>query len=414
MRISRYTALLLFISPLFGASLSFDAAITEFVEHNYDLQIARHEAQKSYANLITAKERPNPTLNGAYEFMNLNNRFSDVSTGSNAQVTLMLAHPIETAGKRDRRIEVATRSISFSHLIYDETVREQIMNLIHAYYAVAKDQIDLANAMDNAKAYTNITTIAKAKLDHGFLSQIDYQKIALQQIDYGREIENSRLSLAQDKETLASLLARPSSDLSVSDPLDTADTVPPLEELMDKVAERPDCKAAKENLAIADASLRLEKSNAVPNVTIGAEYASFGPTYNPPLAGVNFSVPLPLYDRNEGDIERSRINTLQATNLYDKTLRAAKADLLQSYEALLSRQRIYESMKTGFTTSKELKEKQEKIFALKGISVLELMDAQKSYRDYQKNLTHAQIDLRIAVELLKLNSGLSSIDPKGH
>lgn len=414
MRITRYSVLLLLLVPhLFGTPLTIDAAIELFVEHNYDLQIARHDAQKSRADLITAKERPNPTLLGSYEFMNLNNRFSDVSTGSNAQATLTLTHPIETAGKRDRRIDVAQRSIIFSNLIYDETVRDQLMRLMDAYYAVLSDQTNLSNAQENLKSYTSIMEIAKAKLDHGFLSQIDYQKIVLQQIDYAKEVENNRLALAQDREALSSMLALPSSDIAATETIDPSTELPQLEEFLAKTAERPDCKAAKQYLAVADAALSLEKANGVPNVTVGAEYASFGPTYEP-LAGVNVSMPIPLYDRNEGDIEKARINTLQAANLYEKTLRMAKADVIQSYEAVQSRQNVYKAMREGFSTAKELKEKQEKIFALKGMSVLELLDAQKSYREYQRNMTQSLVELQIVKARLKLNSGLSLLDSKGH
>jgi len=410
---SRYSVLLLLVPHLFGASLSIDGAMKQFVEHNYDLQIARHSAQKSRADLITAKERPNPILLGSYEFMDLNNHFNATARGSDAQLTLLLTHPIETAGKRDRRIDMAIHSITFSDLIYDETVREQLITLIDTYYTVLSDQADLANAQENSKAYTSIVTIAKTKLDNGFLSLIDYQKILLQQIDYTKEIENSRLALVQDRETLASMLALPSSDITATAPIDPPSVIPSLEEFLAKTAERPDCKAAKQNLAVADASLNLEKANGVPNVSVGAEYASFGPYYEP-LAGFNVSMPLPIYDRNEGDIEKARISTLQASSLYDKTLRMAKADIIQSYEATRSRQNVYKAMSEGFNAAKELKEKQEKIFALKGISVLELLDAQKSYREYQKNMTHAIIDLHIATQHLKLNSGLPLIDSKGH
>ncbi|MDD4855297.1 MAG: TolC family protein [Sulfuricurvum sp.] len=410
---SRYSVLLLLVPHLFGASLTIDGAIKQFVEHNYDLQIARHSTQKSRADLITAKERPNPILLGSYEFMDINKHFSNQARGSDAQLTLLLTHPIETAGKRDRRIDMAVHSITFSDLIYDETLREQLITLIDSYYTVLSDQADLANAQENSKAYTNIVTIAKTKLDNGFLSLIDYQKILLQQIDYTKEVENSRLALVQDRETLASMLALSSSDITTTAPIDFSSMIPSLEELLAKTAERPDCKAAKQNLAVADASLNLEKANGVPNVSVGAEYASFGPYYEP-LAGFNVSMPLPIYDRNEGDIEKARISTLQASSLYDKTLRMAKADIIQSYEATRSRQNVYKAMSEGFNAAKELKEKQEKIFALKGISVLELLDAQKSYREYQKNMTHALIDLHIATQHLKLNSGLPLTDSKGY
>jgi cobalt-zinc-cadmium efflux system outer membrane protein len=243
-----------------GDTLTIDAAIEQFVEHNYDLNIARHEAQKSHANLITAKERPNPTLNGSYEFMNINQ------------------HSIEG--------------------------------------------------------------------------------------------------------------------------------------LLTKIVNRPDCKAAKENLALADASLRLEKANGIPNINIGMEYASFGPYYEP-LAGLNFSVPLPLYDRNEGDIEKARIGTLQALPIYDKAIRNAQSDMIQTYEATQSRQRILHSMQEGFDSAKNLKENHEKIFILKGMSILELLDTQRSYREYQKNLIQATIDLHVSTAQLKLASGQLLTDSKG-
>ncbi|MCX6074413.1 MAG: TolC family protein [Campylobacterales bacterium] len=413
MRLTRYNALLLLLVPhLFGASLSLDKAVEQFVEHNYDLQIVRHEAQKSRADLITAKEHPNPILNGSYEFMDIQHHFSDQARGSNAQVTLMLAHPFETGGKRDRRVELANHAITYNDFIVDETVREQLTTLVNAYYAVLNDQENVFNAQENGKMYTSVMAIAKTKLDNGFLSQIDYQKLLLQKIDYTREIENNRLSLVQDREALAALLALSTSDITVTAPMNSSNELQSLDSFLAKAVERADCKAAKQNVAVADASLKLEKAIAIPNITVGAEYASFGPYYEP-LLGLNFAMPLPVYDKNEGDIERARITTLQSVNLYDKTLRMAKADVLQSYEAAQSRHTIYRMMREGFKSAKELKEKQEKIFALKGISTLELLDAQKNYRDYQKNLTQAMIDFYSATARLKLSSGLSLLESKG-
>ena len=414
MRLARYSTFLLLLVPhLFGTSLSLDMAVEQFVEHNYDLQIARHEAQKSRADLITAKEHPNPILNGSYEFMDIQHHLGDQARGSNAQVTLMLAHPFETGGKRDRRVDLANHAITYNDFIVDETVREQLTVLVDAYYAVLNDQANWFNAQENGKMYANILAIAKTKLDNGFLSQIDYQKLLLQKIDYTREIENNRLALVQDREALAALLALTASDITVTAPVNASDELQSLDSFLAKVIERADCKAAKQNVAVADASLKLEKAIAIPNVTVGAEYASFGPYYEP-LLGVNFAMPLPVYDKNEGDIEKARITTLQSVNLYDKTLRMAKADVLQNYEATQSRYAIYQMMIEGFKSAKELKEKQEKIFALKGISVLELLDSQKNYRDYQKNLTQAMIDFHSATARLKLSSGLSLLDSKGH
>jgi cobalt-zinc-cadmium efflux system outer membrane protein len=128
---------------------------------------------------------------------------------------------------------------------------------------------------------------------------------------------------------------------------------------------------------------------------------------------LNFSVPLPLYDRNEGDIEKARIGTLQALPIYDKAIRNAQSDMIQTYEATQSRQRILHSMQEGFDSAKNLKENHEKIFILKGMSILELLDTQRSYREYQKNLIQATIDLHVSTAQLKLASGQLLTDSKG-
>lgn len=404
MRIPRYSLLLLFIFPnLFGHTLSFDEAVQRFLKHNADVKIAYNETLKSRADRITANEHPNPIINGSYEFMDVQHNFGDKARGSNAQATLIFSHPFETAGKREKRINVAEHAIAYNDHLYDYTLRQQIEGLISAYYSVLSDQITLQNALENAKAYDQIIAIAKAKYDNGFLSQIDYQKIVLQKTDYLREAEESRLSLANDRETLASLLALEKTDLTI-EPESALPTISPdPKALMEKIHNRPDCKAAKENLALADASVKLEEAIAVPNISAGIEYASFGPYYEP-LLGFNFSVPLPVYDKNEGDIQKARIGTLQAATLYEKTLREAKAEITRNLETLLSRQRVQQALAEGFTTAKELKEKEEKIFAIKGISILELFDVQKNYREFQKNLTRATIDARIADAMLRLST----------
>lgn len=396
-----------------GAELDLSSAVKQFMEHSYDLQIARMEPQKARADVITANEHPNPVWNTTYEFMNIEKNFNDTARGSNAQLTSTLVHIIETAGKRDKRVELATRTVAYQEMLFDETVREQLSGLMTAYFTLLADQTDLANARENRKAYAAVVATAKAKLDHGFLSAIDYQKIALQQLDYDKEVETGTLAVAQDSETLAAMLALPSIDITAVSPTDAPERFPSLATLLDDVVRRPDCKAAMQNRTVAEAAWRVEQAIAVPNVNVMAEYASFGPVYEP-LLGLGVSMPLPIFDRNAGDIEKARIATLQASAMYDKTLRAARADVIQSYKAYYARATLYEAMRSGFAGARELKDKQEKLFALKGISVLELLDAQKSYRDYQKNMTHAVIDLKAAAAMLKLSAGLPLVDsPKG-
>lgn len=415
MNISRYSTLLLLLVPhLFGTSLTIDTAINQFVKYNFDLKIAHQEADKAKADLTTAQRRPNPVFSGSYYYLDANHHFNDVSSSSAALATLHIDHPIELGGKRTRRIETANEAISFANALFEETKREQLFTLIGAYYQVQADEADLANAIADRHDFRDLLTIAQAKFSHGFLSQIDLEKLQLQTIDYDNDVNSYNAALSSDRESLAFLLSMNVNDIALS-PLVLPEVFPTsIDDLILYAQEnRSDCLMAKQNTKLSDSSVELEKANAIPDLTVGIEMENYAPTY-PPLFGISAAIPLPIYDRNQGAIQKARITALQAKTQQSKTLQQAASEVRQAFIQYQSQQLVSTSMEHGFESAKRLKEKQEKIFALKGISILELLDAQKSYRVYQKNMTQAIIDLHIRLAHLKLYSGLPLIDSKGY
>ncbi len=415
LHISRYSTLLLFMVPhLFGTTLTVDAAIAQFVNNNYDIQIARQEADKSKADLTTAQRRPNPVLSGSYDYLDVKHHFRDVSPAAAALATIHIDHPIELGGKRDYRIDTAHAGIRYANNVFEETKREQFFNLIDAYYLVQADATDLTNAIANRRDFKDLLVIAQAKFDHGFLSQIDLEKLQLQAIDYNNDVNSYNAALSSDTEALAFLLSLNVKDVTPS-PLALAESFSKsLDELIVYTQQnRSDCLAAQQNIKVTNALVELEKANAIPDITVGIEMENYAPTYSP-LFGISAAIPLPIYDRNQGAIQKARITALQATTQQSKILQQAASEVRQAFIQYQSQQFIYDSMQHGFESAKILKEKQEKIFALKGISILELLDAQKSYREYQKNMTKSIIDLHVALAHLKLYSGLPLIDSKGY
>ncbi|MDD4855296.1 MAG: TolC family protein [Sulfuricurvum sp.] len=399
------------ILPVFGDSLSFHTAVEYFIEHNYDLQIAHQEANKSKADLTTAKRRPNPILSGSYDYWDVKHHFNDVSSVASALATVHIDHPIELGGKRDRRIETANALILYSNYVMDETKREQLFTLIDAYYQVQADKADLTNAIANRHDFEDLLAIAQAKYNHGFLSEIELEKLQLQIIDYDKEVKFYNAALSANTEILAFLLSMKAKDIILPSIVPPDIFSKPVDELILYAQQnRSDCLAAQQNIKVSNASVELEKANAIPDITVGIETENYAPTYGGPLVGVSATIPLPIYDRNQGAIQKSRITALQASIEQSKALEQTASEVRQSFIQYQSQQSIYTSMQNGFESAKKLKEKQEKIFALKGISVLELLDAQKSYREYQKNMTHSIIDLHIATQHLKLHSGLSLIN----
>lgn len=393
---------------LFGASLSFDEAVTQFLNHNYDLKIASQEADKSTADLTTAELRPNPTISASFLNLDLRHNFNSDSS----QTILHVDYPIELGGKRDRRIENAKENITYAKDWLKETKREQLFTLVNAYYQVQADETNLINSIANRHDFEGLIAIAQSKYEHGFLTEIDLEKLRLLTIGYDKDLELNKAALSADRENLAFLLSMNSKDIVLT-PIALPETFLQSEDELILYAQqnRSDCLAAQQNIHVSAASVELEKANAIPNISIGVETENSAPQYGS-LAGIGVTMPLPIYDRNQGAIEKSRVTALQASTQLSKTLGQANSEVKQSFIQYQAQRSIYDSMQHGYELAKKLKEKQEKIFAIKGISILELLDAQKSYRDYQKNLTQAIIDLHIVLARLKLNSGLPLTNSK--
>lgn len=406
---SRFIASVLLLSAVIHAQpLTLSDAVAQFGDHNPDLAIARQEADKAHSEVTAARRRPNPVLSGSYTYVDVKHRFRDVSPSAAALATVHVDYPIETAHKRRHRIEAAQAGSDYANALFSETRYEQLSELIDAYFQVQADQADLSNAIENKRDFDTLLSVAESKYHHGFLSEIDIDKLRLQTIGYSREIEHARAMLSADTEALAYLLAMKASDIALPAPSKESDfPMMPLEDLIRHAqSSRPDCVAAERYVAFARSSLTLEQANAHPDITLGIETENYAPTYNGPLMGISFSYPLPVYDANEGAIEKERINVLQSVTIVSRTREKAASDVRQLYALYDAQKTIHFSAQRGYEAAKNLKERYEKVFALKGTSILELLDARRSYLEFQKNALHTLIDAQQAYARLKLGAGM--------
>lgn len=401
------SALLLSVS-VHAQPLTLSDAVRYFSEHSPDLAIARQEADKAHSDMTTAFHRPNPVLSGSYTYVDVKHRFRDVSPAAAALATVHVDYPVETAGKRRHRIETAQAGVDYADALFFKTRNEQFSALIDAYFQVQADQADLSNALQNKRDFDTLLSVAESKYLHGFLSEIDRDKLRLQTIGYSREIEHAQAMLGADTETLAYMLSMKGADIALPQPQTQFD-VPTmsLEDLIQYAqSNRPDCIAAERYLKMARSSLTLEQAKAHPDVTVGLETENYAPTYSGPLMGISFSYPLPVYDKNEGAIEKERINVLQATNVVTRTHEKAASEIRQLHTVYEAQKSIWQSSVAGYEAARNLKERYEKVFALKGTSILELLDARRSYLEFQKITLHTLIDAQQALVHLKLGAGM--------
>lgn len=400
--------LLCLTTSLFAEDISFENALQRFSTHNIELSILEKEQAKASADLVTAHNRPNPVLSASMQYL----KPKTVSDLQDTIATIHLDHPIELGKKRDHRIQNAKDNIVNTQLQIQEIKREKIADLIDAYYQVISDQEIVANAISDYEDFENLLKISQSKFEHGFMTALDLQRLKLTAIEYKNNLNSSQTTLQSDKEVLAFMLSMQAKNIQTTPLKAQEPLLTNLEELIKYAQEhRTDCLQAQQAIKSAKSFVELQKANAIPDLTVGVEYEGYGSSYGA-LLGFSASMPLPVYDQNKGEIEKSRISLLQAAEQKNRIFLQTQVDVTQAYLMQQNQIKILNELQKGFELAKEIKEKEEKVFYLKGISILELLDVQKNYREYKSKFTQAKIDLLVSTQKLKLQSALLAPDQR--
>ena len=169
---------------------------------------------------------------------------------------------------------------------------------------LAKSALKLAQ--DNLKDFRHELDINKARYDAGDIGKLDYERLDLQLAQFETDESSAEANLSQASYQLQTLIGadHPTNNFDIA-----GDIVPPpvansLTDLEQKaLAARPDYKAAQDGIRVADANVKLAYANGTTDPTLEGEYDRSG-TYN--SAGFNISIPLRIFDRNQGNKETSK------------------------------------------------------------------------------------------------------------
>ena len=366
-------------------SFTWEQIRDQFLSTNPTLKAEAQSIQSTRANEITAGLRPNPT-------------FQNDTTSA----TIGIYQEFEVGGKRSARLQSARLTTSISQTDFDDTRRTLIFNLRQAFIAAVQAQSDLNFARDNLSNYGKVVDLNRLMLEQGEISRADFLKIELQTLQFQSDIDDATLALKTAKATLRALVGPanlPQEFEIVGDlraiPLDKG--LSDLQQLA--LSNRPDLKSAETGREKAIAELRLAKANRWPDPTLGTSFLHTGneiggpswfqpfypkgPVTNAMGLGIA-SVPLPIFNRNQGEIARTESEQLRAEFL----LQAARNQVLQdvetayaSFESSRERVRLYEQ--TYLSQAKESRDIEEFSFRNGAASILDFLDAERTYRATQ-------------------------------
>jgi cobalt-zinc-cadmium efflux system outer membrane protein len=394
-------------------AMSWDEVRDLFRKNNPSLIAGRIGVQEFQASEITAGLRPNPT------FSTVNDQFRVFSPGrldawNSAQWTQTVTQLLERRNKRGLRVESAKLVTSMATTDVADFERQMIFGLRAAFVQILQARAVLELATDNLNYYQRVLDVNRQRLQAGDIARVDLTRLELQRAQFQSDLENARVSLRTAKIQLMSManIRQPLDSFDVAGEFDFKESGLNLEELHRTALElRPDLKSSLTAIDKAKTDNRLAWANGSTDPTIGLEYqrTPADPTGNNTM-GFNISIPLRIFDRNQGEKARTALEISRAERVREGILLGIYRDVDSAFEALESVRILLRSYRDQYLKQAvEARDSVSFAYSNGGASLLDFLDAQKSYRDIQLNYRNligsylasaAQLNLAVGREVI--------------
>jgi cobalt-zinc-cadmium efflux system outer membrane protein len=357
--------------------LTLDEVVALAVRENRTLRAKQFEHQATRAGEITAGLRPNPTASYSAEQLG-------ASRGSDAvpQHSVIVGQPIELAGKRGRRLDSARAAIRVSEWELADVRRQVIAQVKKAFTDVLVAQATLALAQENLKALDEVERIQRFRAERGDISELELTRIQVQRFAFERDAADARQAIEAAKITLRTLAAPDSLPPAFEVAGDIGFQERPFsrEELYRlTIANRPDVRAAEAARDKARAHVNQARANPRADVTPQVEFQRIG---NANTVGAGVSMPIRIFDRNQGEIARTRAEVARTDALQQATAIQALAEVDTALNAVtVSREKVVLLRDTYLPKAQRARETVEFAYRRGGVSLLDYLDAQRTYRE---------------------------------
>lgn len=379
-----------------------------FLANNPALTAQKLLIQEQEANVVTAGLRPNPQLSVVLDQFQVYSP-NPLRPFQNGQWTGTVTQLIERQHKRQLRVESARYSTSMASTDLRDLERQLTWNLKDAYIRTLQAKRLLQNAEENLAYYDKVIAISKQRLDAGDLAKVDFYRIELQRVQFESDRANALVNLRTAKIQLMSILNERSAvdDFDVSGDFDYKEHVFVLDEMRHVALEqRGDLQSAATAIRKAETDHRLAWANGSWDPTIGFEYQRTPGSPASSTAGVDYNIPIRIFDRNQGEKARTRIDIERAKRLREGIEVGIYRDVDSALETIDSVRVLIRPYREKYLKEAvEIREIVSFSYSKGGSTLLDFLDAQKEYRDTQLNYTNLIASYLSAVNQLELAMG---------
>ncbi len=364
-----------------------EQAIALFYQRNLGLIAARLNIDSAEAEQIIAAAIPNPVFTFAV---------SELAPKAFARESRGLAVPalkpeveqlIITAGKRRLRIEsseLATEAVTFDVQDVARTLTNEVRR---SFYNLLLAQKTIKVANDNLEHYREILRVNEIRLKVGDVAAIDFIRIEVESLKAQGDLDQARTALNQARADLLLLLGWPENSMEISAVEAWPEAAPEIamarqDQLVERALDRrPDMRAARVRITQAKKMLTLAQRQVIPDVTINAWYDQDQGNQFARTGGFSVSVPIPLFYQQKGEISKARVGVTTSELALAQAEQGIRAEVIKASASWQSADAIARRFEASVVKRIETLRKAQEIAYQKGaIGVLDLIDAQRSYR----------------------------------
>jgi outer membrane protein, heavy metal efflux system len=368
-------------------ALTWDQVKDRLELNNPTLLAGKLNISELQADEITAHLRPNPNVSFLADQIDPFN----VGPGHGPFAYLLPSATVsylhERAHKRELRTDVAKKGTAIGISQQDDLERGLLFNLRSAFVQTLQAKAVVQVSKDNLAYYDRVLKISYDRLEAGDIAQVDYDRLELQRVQYESDLQTALVNLRTEKIQMLTLLndRTPVDQFDVVGLFDFSDQIDPLEAYRQIALDnRPDLKAAIQTVEQAQLTYKLAVANGSTDPTFSLDVGR-----NPPIDlyfGIDVSIPLRIFDRNQGNKLEAKIDISRQEKLRDAAQAQVFSDVDSAYATLTSNVTLLRPYKSKYL-AEAVRVRDTILFSYQhgGASLLDFLNAESDYRSVQLN-----------------------------
>jgi cobalt-zinc-cadmium efflux system outer membrane protein len=412
-------AMSILLLPVCGVSLaqgpaviSLEDALDLAIANNPSLKAQRLNIDQAKAGETTAALKPNPVFSMTNEdFPLFSPAYLNYSNlANNQEFNNAVTYLLERGGKRRKRIAVARDNTEIASENFADQERQLRYQVAQAFIAALLAKSNLEFARQDLNDYSAVVDLNRKRYEAGDISRGDFLKIELQKLQFQQDVAAAELALAESKINLRQLIGYDGipENYEIAGKLEHQKRILVRDELRKQaLANRPDYRSAETGATLAQHTVDLAYANRARDLTGETEFKRNGPING---WGFGLSIDIPIHDRNQGEIARSQFGVRQAQHQQVAARQTVYADVDNAYEAYQNAEEVANLYESGYLQEAEQsREISRYAFQRGSASLLDLLDAERSYRTAQAAYRQALAAYMTSLEQINFAVGVRVI-----